>query len=100
VLVGDAAHCMTLISGQGATMAFTGACVLAEQLVALPAPAAFAAYQADLQDTVFDVQDRTRAVARWYVPRSRLRHLARDAAMWLLPSRYFERHFQLKYSRA
>jgi 2-polyprenyl-6-methoxyphenol hydroxylase-like FAD-dependent oxidoreductase len=100
VLVGDAAHCMTLLSGQGATMAFTGACVLAEQLVALPPKQAFAAYQRDLAATVFDVQERTRKVARWYVPRSWWRQTARDLGMWLLPSAYFSRHFKSKYSRA
>ncbi|MEE2983776.1 MAG: FAD-dependent monooxygenase [Pseudomonadota bacterium] len=100
VLVGDAAHCMTLISGQGATMAFTGACALAERLVALPTGKAFHAYQQDLQTTVFDVQDRTRRMARWYVPCSIWRQALRDAAMWLLPTAYFENHFKAKYSRA
>ncbi len=100
VLVGDAAHCMTLISGQGATMAFTGACVLSERLVALPAAEAFQAYQQDLQTTVFDVQDRTRSMARWYVPCTIWRQTLRDAAMWLLPTAYFENHFKAKYSRA
>ncbi len=100
VLTGDAAHCMTLISGQGATMAFTGACVLAEQLEALPPAEAFAAYQADLQRTVFEVQDRTRSMSRWYVPRTWWRQQARDLAMWAFPTAYFERHFKTKYSRA
>lgn len=100
VLVGDAAHCMTLLSGQGATMAFTGACALAEQLVALPAKQAFAAYQADLQKTVIDVQDRTRKVSHWYVPRSWWRQSARDLGMRVFPATWFERHFQTKYSRA
>lgn len=100
VLVGDAAHCLTLISGQGATMAFTGACVLSEKLVELPPREAFAAYQDDMQKTVFDVQDRTRSISRWYVPRSWWRQSARDLAMWLFPTTYFERHFKTKYSRA
>ena len=100
VLVGDAAHCMTLISGQGATMAFTGACVLAEQLVQHSPLTAYRAYQRDLQATVFDVQDRTRSIARWYVPGSAWRQAVRDTAMWLLPTAYFENHFKAKYSRA
>lgn len=100
VLVGDAAHCMTLISGQGATMAFTGACALAEQIVARPRAEAFRAYDADLRRTVTDVQDRTRSAARWYVPCSAWRRALRDGAMWLLPTALFERHFRTKYSRA
>lgn len=100
VLVGDAAHCLTLISGQGATAAFTGACVLAEQLVAQQPSAAFAAYEADLFATVRDVQDRTIGASRWYVPRSIWRQTIRDTAMAILPSHFFERYFQTKYSRA
>jgi 2-polyprenyl-6-methoxyphenol hydroxylase-like FAD-dependent oxidoreductase len=100
VLVGDAAHCLTLLSGQGATMAFTGACALAERLVALPAQQAFAAYQADLQKTVIDVQDRTRKISRWYVPCTWWRQSARDLGMRLFPATWFERHFQAKYTRA
>ena len=76
----------------------TGA--LAERLVALPTGKAFHAYQQDLQTTVFDVQDRTRRMARWYVPCSIWRQALRDAAMWLLPTAYFENHFKAKYSRA
>ena len=100
VLAGDAAHCMTLISGQGATMAFTGACVLAEQLVQHPPLTAYRAYQQDLQATVFDIQDRTARIARWYVPSSTWRQAVRDLGMWLLPRAYFENHFKTKYSRA
>lgn len=100
VLVGDAAHCLTLISGQGATAAFTGACVLAEQLVEKPPAAAFAAYSADLGNTIRAVQDSTASASRWYVPRSLWRQAARDLGMALLPARYFERYFQAKYSRA
>ena len=100
VLAGDAAHCMTLISGQGATMAFTGACVLAEQLVQHPPLTAYQAYQQDLQPTVFNIQDRTSRIARWYVPGSTWRQAVRDLGMWLLPRAYFENHFKTKYSRA
>jgi len=100
VLVGDAAHCMTLISGQGATMAFTGASVLAQKLVDYSPPRAFLAYQNEVAPIVLDVQDRTREIARWYVPRSAGRQIVRDLAMWLLPATFFERHFKNKYSRA
>lgn len=100
VLVGDAAHCMTLISGQGATMAFTGACVLAEKLVDYSPANAFLAYQNELAPIVSDVQDRTRTIARWYVPRSSGRQIVRDLAMRLLPAAFFEKHFRNKYSRA
>ncbi len=100
VLIGDAAHCLTLISGQGATAAFTGACVLAEQLVDNAPAAAFAAYEADLGATVRDVQDRTVSASRWYVPRSLWRQSVRDLGLAVLPARYFERYFQAKYSRA
>jgi hypothetical protein len=46
------------------------------------------------------VQDRTADISRWYVPRSWVRQSLRDLAMGVLPTRWFERHFQTKYSRA
>ena len=100
VLVGDAAHSMTLISGQGATMAFTGACVLGEKLVNHEKTDAFNAYQQDLKMIVSDVQDRTRRISRWYVPCSWWRQSARDLGMALFPTRIFESHFKSKYTRA
>ena len=100
VVAGDAAHCMTLISGQGATMAFTGACVLAEQLAAHPPDAAFRAYESDLRSTVGIVQDGTQSASRWYVPRSWWRQSARDVGMGVLPTAVFERYFKAKYTRA
>ncbi|MGB1883986.1 MAG: FAD-dependent monooxygenase [Gammaproteobacteria bacterium] len=100
VLTGDAAHSLTLISGQGATMAFTGACVLADALSTYERAEAFTAYQSNLQRTVFDVQDRTRSIARWYVPCSWWRQSVRDLGMALFPTQIFESHFKSKYTRA
>lgn len=100
VLTGDAAHCLTLISGQGATMAFTGACVLSEHLINKPLDEALNAYETELKTTTRAVQNRTRSISRWYVPRSTIRQNFRDTAMRLFPTRYFEQHFKTKYSRA
>ncbi|MDA0822500.1 MAG: FAD-dependent monooxygenase, partial [Proteobacteria bacterium] len=44
VLLGDAAYCLTLLSGQGASSAFWGACKLAEGLVASSKTEAFSSY--------------------------------------------------------
>jgi len=99
VLAGDAAHCMTLFSGQGASAAFAGANHLAAALAAQPRQAAYRAYEQALRPRITGMQRRTRGAARWYVPRSRLRQGLRDTAMRLLPNALFRSYFRVKYSR-
>lgn len=59
VLVGDAAHCASPISGMGVTGALVGACVLAGEISRRPAdlPAALAAYDRTLRPFIQTVQD-------------------------------------------
>lgn len=98
-LLGDAAHCMTLLSGQGASAAFTGACHLGRALCDHEPQRAFDLYEAAMRPMVAEVQPMARRSARWYVPRSTWRHVARNTAMWALPSAWFYRHFKVKYSK-
>ncbi len=100
VLLGDAAHCLTLLSGQGASAAFRGACSLAEALVVQSKSDAFKNYENGLRSLVTQLQPATRSAARWYVPRTQTRYLARDALMRYFPNRFFQRYFKNKYSRA
>ena len=100
VLLGDAAHCMTLLSGQGASAAFTGASRLCKALIDLPPVAAFARYEQEQRPMVDAVQPLTRNAVKWYVPGSRWRELARDSAMRYLPDWYFHRYFKSKYTKA
>ena len=100
VLLGDAAHCITLLSGQGASSAFWGACVLSDALAQESKADAFRIYEETLQPVMRKLQPATRRAAHWYVPRSKPRYLTRDAAMRYLPDRVFQQYFKSKYSRA
>jgi 2-polyprenyl-6-methoxyphenol hydroxylase-like FAD-dependent oxidoreductase len=72
-LVGDAAHCLTLISGQGASTAMGGAYILAEELGKTDdVHAAFAAYERRVRPFVEDKQRKARRFAQTFVPGSRL----------------------------
>ena len=100
VLLGDAAYCLTLLSGQGASTAFWGACCLAEAMVSQSKEQAFATYDATLRPVVAEIQPATRMAAKWYIPRTYPLYLARDSAMRYLPNAFFQRYFRQKYSRA
>lgn len=100
VLLGDAAHCITLLSGQGASSAFWGACALCEALVSQPKAEAFRTYENTLKPVISELQPATRLAARWYVPRTSLRYAMRDAAMRYLPDAFFQHYFKNKYSKA
>lgn len=72
-LVGDAAHCLTLISGQGASTAMGGAYILAEELGKTDdVRAACTAYERRVRPFVEDKQRKARRFARTFVPGSRL----------------------------
>jgi 2-polyprenyl-6-methoxyphenol hydroxylase-like FAD-dependent oxidoreductase len=80
VLIGDVAHCLTLVSGQGASMAMGGAYILAEELRKTnDSRAAFAAYERRVRSFVEETQRKARRIAHTFVPRSplgvRLSHL-------------------------
>ncbi|ABX04106.1 MAG TPA: hypothetical protein DEF47_00050 [Herpetosiphon sp.] len=70
-LVADAAHCLTLISGQGAATAMGGAYVLAEELAkTADHQAAFQAYERRMRPFVERKQAGARRVALTFVPRT------------------------------
>lgn len=70
-LVGDACGCMTLISGQGASMALGGAYVLAEALHKLPDyQAAFRHYEQQMRPPIETRQKSARSFAKAFVPGS------------------------------
>lgn len=79
VLLGDSAHCLTLISGQGAGIAMTSACVLAEELAKGDVTAALARHEARVRPSTRALQERSRRMAAWFLPATpfafRMRHL-------------------------
>jgi 2-polyprenyl-6-methoxyphenol hydroxylase-like FAD-dependent oxidoreductase len=88
VLVGDAAHCISLISGQGAGMAMTGAAVLAEELGrGQSLTAALNAYEARMRQPIGRLQARSRKIARWFVPHGFVGFYLRNFILRHMPQR-------------
>ncbi|MEM7407499.1 MAG: FAD-dependent monooxygenase [Pseudomonadota bacterium] len=100
VLLGDAAHCMTLLSGQGASAAFWGASAFCEALIDGTPESALATYEKALRPAINAKQPATLKAADWYIPGSRPRYWMRDTAMTCLPNWLFQSYFQRKYSSA
>lgn len=88
VLVGDAAWCVSLLAGQGASMAVGGGYILAEELSksSYDIPAALAGYEGRLRAAVEKKQESGRNIARWFVPESEFGLTLRDfflrVSMW------------------
>lgn len=78
ILVGDAAYCITLLSGQGASMAMTGAYVLAQQLIATKGEyqQAFSDFEKALRPKIESMQQKAVKNAASYLPSS-------SFALWL-----------------
>lgn len=73
-LIGDAACCLSLISGQGASMAMGGAYLMAQALADHLADhvAAFAAYEERLRPHIEEKQEQAYRIANAFVPSSKL----------------------------
>ena len=84
VLVGDACGSVSLLAGQGASMAVSGAYTLAEELAEAREEgiaAALARYEGKLKPPVEKRQKAGRRMARWFVADNRAILALRDAAM-------------------
>ncbi len=93
LLLGDAAHCLTLISGQGAGMALTSAAILADALSRAPLPEALAEHEARLRPSILRLQDRSRKMAGMFVPRSPVAFAMRNIFMRHVPRKWLGRYF-------
>ena len=82
-LVGDACQCVSLLAGQGASMAMGAAYVMAQELDAHPGDtrAALASYEARIKPAVAKKQKAGRNMARWFVPESTARMAVRDMVL-------------------
>ena len=99
VVIGDAAHCMTLLSGQGASSAFADACYLSRALINGEPEEAFNTLENTMRPAISVMQPATRKAAMWYVPRNRARQIIRDTGMRMLPVNYFKGYFKKKYMK-
>lgn len=83
-LVGDAGGCVSLLAGQGASLAIAEAYVLADELArGDDLAAALARYEARLKPIVLKSQAEGRNFAGWFVPDNRARIVLRDLMMRL-----------------
>jgi 2-polyprenyl-6-methoxyphenol hydroxylase-like FAD-dependent oxidoreductase len=88
VLLGDAAWCLSLLAGQGASMAVAGAVLLDDALAESGAEveSALARYEVGLRAAILARQAAGRRMAFWFVPNSRLQIAVRDliarASLW------------------
>lgn len=84
VLLGDACGAVSLLAGQGASLAIGGAFVLAEELAGAPTiDDALRRYEQAWRPVVEEKQRVARGIAPWFVPGSRPQLLARRVAMRL-----------------
>jgi 2-polyprenyl-6-methoxyphenol hydroxylase-like FAD-dependent oxidoreductase len=69
-LIGDACQCLTLLAGQGASMAMAGAYILAQELQRFDGDyqQAFQGYQAQLKPEIDKRQGEARKLAKTFVP--------------------------------
>ncbi len=93
VLLGDAAYAVSLLAGQGASLAIAGAYVLAERLSSVDTiDAALARYERTLRPVVTEKQRVARSGTRWFLPTTagelRIRRAALALARLPLVDRY------------
>jgi 2-polyprenyl-6-methoxyphenol hydroxylase-like FAD-dependent oxidoreductase len=80
VLVGDACQCVSLLAGQGASMAMAGAYILAEELAAAGSDlaAALRRYEEKVKPAIEKKQRAGRRMAGWFVPANRVQLVIND----------------------
>lgn len=99
IVIGDAAHCLTLFSGRGAAAAFAGACRLCNALEKHEdVTSAFKEYEHEMRPVIDDIAPATRGAVKWYVPMSVKNHMMRDGLMRFVPNFIFRNYFKMKYS--
>jgi 2-polyprenyl-6-methoxyphenol hydroxylase-like FAD-dependent oxidoreductase len=82
VLIGDACYAVSLLAGQGASLAVAGAYILAEQLAATqPISRALARYEQLWRPIAEEKQKVGRAGGRWFLPKSDLELWVRRASL-------------------
>ncbi len=87
LLLGDAAHCLTLLSGQGAGMAMMSAYILAEKLKQYPVDEALQHHEQQLRPAITNLQQRSRDIAPWFIPATPRSFRLRNLILKWLPKR-------------
>jgi len=94
LLLGDSAHCLTLVSGQGAGMALASAELLSRELATQPDLAqALAAHEQKLRPTIEKLQRRSRRMASVFIPESSFAFHMRNTLLRHMPKSWLGRYF-------
>ncbi|KAF7555910.1 hypothetical protein G7Z17_g1833 [Cylindrodendrum hubeiense] len=87
VLLGDAAHCLTLMSAQGACMALASTEILGKELMATKdISQALDNHERKLRPIIEKLQQRSRNMASMYIPKSKILFYLRNLLMKLMPA--------------
>lgn len=93
LLIGDSAHCLTLASGQGASIAMTSASILSEELAACDnIDEALIKHDARLRPIVDSIQARTKKMIKGYVPSTPFTFWFRNVVFKYMPDRWIGRY--------
>lgn len=94
LLLGDAAHCLTLVSGQGAGMALASAEMLSQALMEAGDLAdGLARHETRLRPIIGRLQARSRKMAAVFIPESALTFHLRNFVMRHMPRTWLGRYF-------
>lgn len=89
LLLGDAAHCLTLVSGQGAGMALASAEMIGTALLECASlPEALARHEARLRPMIVRLQARSRKMASVFIPQSAFAFRLRNLVMRHMPRKW------------
>lgn len=99
LLLGDSAHCLTLVAGQGAGMAMWSAGHLQRVLSTEDDSAdgvarAFQRHETDLRPAISQLQERSRKVASWYIPTAPWKFHLRNKILRAMPKRMLGWYFR------
>ncbi len=78
VLIGDAAYAVSLLAGQGASLAMGGAYILGEQVGDGDVERGLAQFEAQMMEDVKAKQAAGRKTANWFVPPTGFHNMVRD----------------------
>jgi 2-polyprenyl-6-methoxyphenol hydroxylase-like FAD-dependent oxidoreductase len=93
-LLGDAVHCLTLVSGQGAGMAIASAEMLVQALMKHANPlAALASHEVRLRPIIARLQARSHKMAAVFIPQSAFAFWVRNVIMRHAPKSWLGRYF-------
>lgn len=93
VLLGDAAHCLTLISGQGAGMSIASASILADELQSKPIDEALRKHEERLRPAILKLQERSRKMGALFIPATPLSFHLRNFTLRHMPRAWLGRYF-------